>query len=305
MASSNVTKSAAQWVIHDAKAGFDGLELETKGIPSLGPHDVLVKMKAASLNFRVLFILTGSYPFLVPTTDGAGEVVAIGPQVKQFKEGDKDNGSIITGLGGVLGGALREYGVFHEQGLVLKPGQYVLVQGTGGVSIFALQFAKAAGAFVVATSSSADKAKFPKEQRADVLTNYGETPNWGEEARKHTPNSSSFGRIVEIGGPHTLLQSLAAIKFGGIISLIRFSLFRVCTVRGILVGSRDMVLGMGAAVEVNVIKPVVDKKIFGFKEAKDAYLYQWEQKHIEITAVPQSTNHNIVNLSKVVIKINE
>ncbi|PWW80789.1 GroES-like protein [Tuber magnatum] len=348
----SIPKSAAQWVIRHAKTGFDGLELETKGIPSLGPCDVLVKMRAASLNFRDLAILMGSYPFpaasgVVPTSDGAGEVVAVGPQVKYFKEGDRvvtlfnqghqhgalDNLSIMTGLGGVLDGALREYGVFHEQGLVplpkgltfeegatlpcaaltawnalnglkvLKPGQHVLVQGTGGVSVFALQFAKAAGAFVVATTSSAEKAELLKKHGADVVINYKETPSWGEEARKHTHNNAGFDRIVEVGGPYTLPQSLAAIKFEGIISMVGFvaqkqtqedislmqSLLRVCTVRGILVGSRDMMLEMDAAIEVNGIKPIVDKRTFGFKEAKDAYLYQWEQKHI----------------GKVVIKINE
>jgi len=126
------------------------------------------------------------------------------------------------------------------------------------------------------------------------VINYKETPNWGEEARKHTHNSAGFDRIVEIGGPFTLPQSLAAIKFEGIINVIGFvaqkqtaedislmqSLFRNCIVRGVLVGSRDMMLAMDAAIEVNGIKPVVDKRIFSFKEAKDAYLYQWEQKHI-------------------------
>ncbi|CUS13044.1 unnamed protein product [Tuber aestivum] len=348
----SIPKSTAQWVIRRAKAGFDGLELETKEIPSLGPRDVLVKMKAVSLNFRDMAILMGLYPFpassgVVPTSDGAGEVVAVGPQVKDFKEGDGvvtllnqghqhgaiDNLSIMTGLGGVLDGALREYGVFHEQGLVplpkgltfeegatlpcaavtawnalnglkvLKPGQYVLVQGTGGVSVFALQFAKAAGAFVVATTSSAEKSEFLKKQGADVVINYKETLNWGEEARKHTPKNAGFDCIVEIGGPYTLPQSLAAIKFEGIISMVGFvaqkqtsedislmqSLLRVCTVRGVLAGSRDMMLEMDAAIEVNGIKPIVDKRTFSFKEAKDAYLYQWEQKHI----------------GKVVIKINE
>jgi NADPH:quinone reductase-like Zn-dependent oxidoreductase len=350
--SNNIPKSTAQWVVRRTDAGFDGLELETKEIPSLGTHDVLVKMKAASLNFRDLIILMGSYPFpissgVVPASDGAGEVVAIGPQVKHLKEGDRvatlfnqghqygalDSESIMTGLGGALDGALREYGVFHEQGLVplpkgltfeegatlpcaavtawnalnglkvLKPGQCVLVQGTGGVSVFALQFAKAAGAFVVATTSSAEKVKILKEHGADVVINYKETPNWGEEARKHTRNNAGFDHIVEVGGPYTLPQSLAAIKYEGIISMIGFvaqkqttedislmqSLFKGCTVRGVMVGSRDMMLEMGAAIEANGIKPIMDKKTFSFKEAKDAYMYQWEQKHI----------------GKVVIKIDE
>jgi len=145
----------------------------------------------------------------------------------------------------------------------------------------------------VATTSSTEKAKFLKEHGADVVINYKETPNWGEEARKHTHNNAGFDHIIEIGGPHTLPQSLAGIKFEGIINVIGFiaqkqaaedislmqSLFRNCIVRGVRVGSKDMVLAMDAAIEVNSIKPVVDK-IFNFKEAKDAYLYQWEQKHI-------------------------
>jgi NADPH:quinone reductase-like Zn-dependent oxidoreductase len=159
-------------------------------------------------------------------------------------------GILSTGLGGSADGTLREYAALSEQGLVhiptnldfneaatlpcaavtawnalyglesrsLKPGQTVLTQGTGGVSIFALQFAKAAGARVIATTSSDKKAEQLKKLGADHVINYKENPNWGEQAKNLTPNGLGVEHVVEVGGPTTLAQSLKAIAFDGVIS---------------------------------------------------------------------------------------
>lgn len=221
-------------------------------------------------------------------------------------------------------GTLREYGVFSEEGLVampenlnfleastlscaaltawnalyglesraLKPGQTVLTQGTGGVSIFALQFAKAAGAKVIATTSSAKKAELLKKLGADHVINYKETPEWGEAAAKLTPNGVGVQHVVEVGGPATMAQSLKAVAIDGVITIIGFiagmeknqpsfldCLNNLCTVRGILVGSRLQMEDMCAAIEANDLHPVVDDKVFELKDLKDAYDYMWDQKH--------------------------
>jgi NADPH:quinone reductase-like Zn-dependent oxidoreductase len=157
----------------------------------------------------------------------------------------------------------------------LKPGQTVLTQGTGGVSIFALQFAKAA-----------------KKYGADHVINYKETPNWGEEAAKLTPGGAGVQHVVEVGGPTTMAQSLKAVAIDGVISIIGFiggmeknqptfldCLNNICTVRGILVGSRLQMEDMCAAIESNDLHPIVDEKVFSLGELKEAYQYMWEQKH--------------------------
>jgi NADPH:quinone reductase-like Zn-dependent oxidoreductase len=223
-----------------------------------------------------------------------------------------------------MDGTLREHAVFDESGLVsmptnlsfpeastlscaaltawnalyglesraLKPGQTILTQGTGGVSIFALQFAKAAGARVIATTSSAAKSEQLKKLGADHVINYNDTPNWGEEAAKLTPGGAGVQHVVEVGGPTTMAQSLKAIAIDGVISIIGFvggfskeqptfldCLNNICTVRGILVGSRLQMEDMCAAIEANDIHPVVDGKVFKLEELKEAYQYMWEQKH--------------------------
>lgn len=237
--------------------------------------------------------------------------------------GSLDAASLSTGLGGAIDGTLREYGIFDEQGLVaapknlndleastlscagltawnalyglesraLKPGQWVLTQGTGGVSVFALQFAKAAGARVIATTSSASKAETLKKLGADEVINYKETPNWGEKAKEVT-GGVGVQHVVEVGGPTTMTQSLKAIAIDGVITIIGFiggmtkdqptfleTLTNICTVRGILVGSRLQMEDMVHAIEANDLHPVVDEKVFELKDLKDAYEYMWDQKH--------------------------
>jgi len=336
----SVPSTQKQWVITGSDKGFDGLVSKEAPVPKLGEHDVLVKLHAASLNYRDLAIAKGIYPFpldlpKVAASDGAGEVVEVGSRVTQWKKGDRvvtlfNQGhqygeltpeSVATALGGALEGTLRPYATFPETGLVrapanlndieastlpcaaltswnalyglkpLKPGDWVIVQGTGGVSLFALQFAKAAGAKVIATTSSAQKAETLKKLGADHVINYREDPNWGVTARKLTPNQAGADHIIEVGGEYTMGQSLKAVKYGGIITLIGFlggakpkdnildALSNICTLRGVFVGSRQQMEDMCRAIEANDIHPVVDKKVFPLDQAREAYEYMWAQKH--------------------------
>lgn len=238
-------------------------------------------------------------------------VVTLFNQGHQY--GDVNALSVKSGLGGVLDGTLCQYGAFNETGLVrapdnldfreastlscaaltswnalyglkpLKPGDTVLVQGTGGVSIFALQFAKAAGAKVIATTSSPEKEAVVRKLGADHVINYRQDANWGKTARGLTPGGAGVDYIIEVGGADTIPHSLEAIKYGGIISLIGFlggmqpkssileAVTSNCTFRGVYVGSRAMMEDMVAAIEANDIHPVVDKKAFSLEQTRDAY----------------------------------
>lgn len=240
-----------------------------------------------------------------------------------------------SGLGGTHDGTLREYGVFKAEGLVrapknltlaeastlscaaltswnalyglhqLKPGQTVLVQGTGGVSMFALsvswtrrsvellvydytevnQFAKAAGAYVIATTSSDEKAERLRQLGADHVVNYRTEPNWGQAVKALTPNSAGVDNVVEVGGAGSLEQSLQAIKYEGTISIVGYlggltpkatlldCLFTTCVARGVYIGSRQQMEDMVAAIEANDIHPVIDEEVFTLPRAKDAYQY--------------------------------
>lgn len=231
--------------------------------------------------------------------------------------------AVVSGFGGAIDGTLREYAVFGDHALVkapstlnaieastltcapltawnalyglqskaIKAGDWVLTQGTGGVSLSGIQFAAAAGATVVATTSSKEKAEELKKLGATHVINYRETPNWGEVARSLTPEGAGFDHILEIGGPGSLEQSLKAIKLEGVITIIGFlapsdkqpplmdALNHVCIVRGIFVGSKQQFVEMNRAIDSNKIKPVVDSNIFSFEDIKKAYQYQWDQKH--------------------------
>ncbi|KAF5558537.1 alcohol dehydrogenase [Fusarium napiforme] len=330
------------------QGSFDNLKFDTKQpLPELSDNEVLVKFHAASLNFRDIMIAQGTYPFdvkpnIIPGSDGAGEIVAIGNKVTRFQKGSKVMtlfmqtyfGGPLTpkvlgsAVGGSVDGTLREYGVFNENGLVdmprnlsyleaatlpcsaltawnalyglkaVLPGDWVLTQGTGGVSISALQFAKAAGARVVATTSSATKAQKLKELGADHVINYKEIPNWGDEAKRLT--GGGVDHVLEVGGAHTIMESLKAVNIGGFVTIIGWIagpgetgpsfpqiLSSMAVVRGIVVGSRAQFEAMVRAIEASDIKPVLDKQVFKLEELKDAYQYVVDQKHF----------------SKVVIKI--
>ncbi|KAI1504023.1 putative zinc-containing alcohol dehydrogenase [Biscogniauxia marginata] len=335
-----------QWTVTGTEKGFDGLEHGQAPVPTPGENEVLVKIQGASLNYRDLIIPRGLYPFptkfpVVGGSDGAGEVVDVGPKVTRWKKGDRvvtlfnqghqfgpvDLLSVNTGLGGVVDGTLRQYGVFNESGLArapknldaaeastlvcagltswnalyglkpLKPGETVLVEGTGGVSIFALQFAKAAGATVIATTSNKEKAAALKKLGADHVINYNEDANWGTTARNLTPGGAGVDHVIEVGGAGTLEQSIKAIKYEGVISIIGFlggakpttnaleTLSNICTIRGIYVGSRQQLQDMVAAVEANDIHPVLDSKVFSLDQVRDAYEYMWAKSHFGKIAI--------------------
>lgn len=171
----------------------------------------------------------------------------------------------------------------------IKPGDWVLTQGTGGVSIFALQFAKAAGCRVIATSSSDEKLARLKELGADHLINYKETPDWGVKARELT-GGVGVDEVVEIGGAGTLAQSITACRIGGHISLIGVlagfagevptaQLFsQNITLKGITVGSKQEQEDMVRAIEANGIKPVISDE-FPLDQIQQAFELQAAQGH--------------------------
>lgn len=319
---------------------IDRLTLHEEDIPRPDRGQVLMRMRAASLNYRDLMIATGRsargapLPDLIPLSDGAGEVVELGPEVTRVAVGDRVaacfmqtwlGGEIApedaaSSLGGASHGVLAEYRLFDQQGLVKLPehlsfedgatlpcaaltawnalfhgpkpltvGQSVLVLGTGGVSIFALQFAHAAGARVIATSSSDGKLAQAKALGAADGVNYRLHPEWQTEVRALTAGRG-VDHVVEVGGPGTLPRSVEAARQGGHIHLIgvlsgggtidpSIVLRRGVLLRGIYVGSRQMFETMNQAIELHRITPVIDR-VFDFEEAKDAYRYLQAQGHV-------------------------
>jgi len=332
----NETNTMRQYVLKPAGNAF-ALHQETVAAPTAGPGQVLVRIRAASLNRRDVMIRQAMYRVskpdgLVPLSDGAGEVLAIGDGVTRFKVGDRvmpiffqqwlsgRPGATITGsaLGGELPGVLREQAVFAESGLVAIPshlpyeaaatlpcaavtawhglqaagslgaGDTVLVQGTGGVSIFGLQFAVASGARAVVTSSSDAKLARAKALGATTGINYRTTPDWAAELMKVHPDGATH--ILEVGGKGTLEQSLKAVARGGHIALIggldgyggevpTLTLFsRNAGVRGIFVGSRAHFESMNAFITQHRLEPVVDRT-FEFDQAADAFAYMDSGSH--------------------------
>ncbi|MCA3181142.1 MAG: NAD(P)-dependent alcohol dehydrogenase [Burkholderiaceae bacterium] len=310
--------------------GFDHLRLSTRPDPRPGPGQVLLRMKAASLNYRDLVVpdrgygqYTGTLP-LIPISDGVGEVVEVGADTSRVKVGDRVcpvfmqrwiggelNLERITGsLGGPIDGVMADFMVLPEDGVSIVPahltdeqaatlpcaaltawsalvtegrlraGDRLLVQGTGGVALFALQFAKLAGAHVTVISSSDDKLARAKALGADAGINYVAEPEWAKASRAIT-GGAGFDHILELGGERTLPQSLRCIRPGGTISMIGVlsggtmsaSLGLVVTrqvrLQGITVGSRDGFEAMLRAIGQHRLEPVVDR-VFGFEQLKDA-----------------------------------
>jgi NADPH:quinone reductase-like Zn-dependent oxidoreductase len=316
--------------IHDTK-GLDGLAPDDLPSPAPGQGEVLVRVRAVSLNYRDLLVIKGSYsrnlPLpMVPCSDGAGEVAAVGPGVTGFKPGDRVAGCFFSGwnsgplteaagktaLGGAVDGMLVEEKVLPAEGLVaipghlsfeqaatlpcagvtawnalvesggVRPGETVLVQGTGGVSLFALQFARMAGAGVIATSSRDDKLQRARDLGAMAGINYKTTPEWGNAVRA-LAGGSGVDHVVEVGGAGTLGQSLKAVKVGGHVALIGVLsgvgeanltpiLMKNVRVQGIYVGSRAMFEAMNRAIDAHRLQPVVDR-VFPFDQARQAYAH--------------------------------
>jgi NADPH:quinone reductase-like Zn-dependent oxidoreductase len=318
---------------------MDHLQIVERRRPEPGPGQALLRMKAASINFRDLVVpfrgygaYTGTLP-LVPISDGVGEVVETGGGVTRVSPGDRacpmfmqkwiagepDLTRITSTLGGPMDGVMQEYMLVNEEGLAkapeyltdreaatlpcaaltawsalvtegdVKPGDTVLVQGTGGVSLFALQFAKLLGARVIVISSSDDKLKRAAALGADEGINYTNVPEWGRAVKKLT-GGEGVTHIVEVGGEKTLPQSLRVIRPGGTISMIGVlsganmgvSLGLIVTrkvrLQGITVGHRDSFEAMARAMARHRIKPVIDR-VFAFEELKEAMEYLQRGKH--------------------------
>ena len=307
--------------------------------PEPGPGQLLVRLRAASLNYRDLVVLRGGKGSggrkanLIPGSDAAGEVVAAGPGARRFAVGDRVTASFFqhwiagnasrenleSSLGRDSDGVLCELRAFDEDGLVAtpdslsdveaatlpcagltawsavvdygaaQPGDVVLIQGTGGVALFALQFAKLCGALAIITSSSDAKLERARELGADHLINYVDDSEWGRSALKLT-GGRGVDNVIELGGAGTLKQSLWAVRTGGVVCMIgvlggaREELLipligsRNIRLQGVTVGSRDALEAMMRAMALHKIKPVVDR-VFPLTEAGAAFEHQAAGRH--------------------------
>lgn len=322
----------------DSPEGLQSLKLVNLPDPAPGPGEVVIAVRACSLNYRDSLLLKGGYPRnrtypVIPLSDGAGEVVAIGAGVTRFQVGDRvaanfmrdwisgpiNERALLSSLGGGIDGMLAERVCLPETSVVAIPthlsweeastlpcaaltawnaltsantkaGDTVLVLGTGGVSIFALQLARAFGARVIATSGSDDKAAKAKALGADAVINYRQNPEWHGEVRKLT-GGAGVDLVLEVGGPGTFERSIKSTRVGGTIALIGLLdagteppniiplLLNAQKVHGIYVGSVAMFEAMNRAITVNQIRPVIDR-VFPFAEARQAYEHLISQKHL-------------------------
>ena len=327
--------------------GLDRLEVVDLAAPaSPGPGEITVRLRASSTNYHDFLVVSGQAPAgdrRIPLSDGAGDVVAIGEGVSEYKVDDKvittffpewvDGGPLnrfgadifasVPGDG--ADGCAREMitapashftpapaGFTHAEsaslvcaGLTawralvveggLKAGDIVLVQGTGGVSLFALQFAKAMGARVVATSSSDEKLERLKALGADHLINYRAEPKWGALARRLT-DGRGVDHVVDIGGPATLPQSFSACRVGAKVALVGLltghegplpttvMMGRQLQVNCIMVGSRQSQRDMVRAVEANNIRPIIDSS-YPLEDLAEAFRYQESGRHFGKIAI--------------------
>lgn len=315
------------WRVNKGAASVEDLVLVEQEKPQPAFDEVLIKIRACSLNFRDQLIVSGQYPVdrdITPLSDGVGVVEAVGVGVTAFAVGDRVAGTFFqqgsrTGLPNgtwpALGatpakGMLAEYVTLPEIGVIPiassltfeeastlpcsgltawnalmggparpGPGRVVLLQGTGGVSLLALQLAKAAGARIIVTSSSDEKLARALTLGADLTINYRAEKQWGHKVASLADGGADH--ILEIGQPGTLAQSMLAVRPHGEIALLNTVgetnmmplMFKGASLRGIAVGSSDMARALNHAIDVHAIRPVIDR-IFPFDEAREAYLYQ-------------------------------
>jgi NADPH:quinone reductase-like Zn-dependent oxidoreductase len=318
--------------------GLDNLTLVERPKPVLAPGHALVRLRAASLNFRDLLTVQGLYnpkqPLpLIPLSDGAGEVVEVADDVTRVKVGDRvmpifaqrwlagepTKAKLLSALGGPLDGTLVEEKAFPEDGLVavpphltweeaatltcagvtawsalvtqggIKAGDTVVVLGTGGVSLFALQIAHLHGARVIVTSSSDAKLERARALGASETINYKTHPDWEKKVRELTGGTGA-DHVVEVGGGGTFAKSVRAVRVGGQISLIGVLagattdvnlaaiLMQNIRVQGVLVGSRETFEHFARALTQHQLRPVVDR-VFPFAEARAAFEHMAGQGH--------------------------
>lgn len=313
-----------------ATTGFDGLRVAERPTPKPGPRQVLVRMHAASFNWRDMMILKGGYvrgvPLpRIPLSDGAGEIVECGAEVKRVKPGDRVCSTFfqtwITGpvfaeaqdaaLGGTAEGVLSEYALLEGEGVTkfpehlsyeeaatlpcaaltawhglfeatnLRAGDTALLLGTGGVSVFGMQLARAAGANAIITSSSDEKLERAKALGATGTVNYAKNPKWAETIREMTQGRGADATLDVIGG-ETSKFALEALRVGGHAAIIGarsggaadldrgLVLRKGLRVTGINIGSRAMFEAMNRAITAAKLKPAVDK-VFPIDDAIAAY----------------------------------
>lgn len=325
-------------------AGIDGISRTERELPALRGKEVQVRIGAVSLNHRDLMFADSRFGasehHVVPASDAAGTVVAVGPEVSAFAIGDRVVSSFFPdwlagpatdadtarALGGTLDGVLAEQVVLPETAWVmapahlddveaatlscagvtawhalfgiepLAPGATVALLGTGGVSVWALQLAKAAGHRVLITSSDDAKLARARELGADATLNYRRTPQWGAELRRLN-GDQGVDRVLDVGGPETLAQSIAALRTGGTVAVIGrvtgpalaqldpAELFqRSKRLVGLMVGSRAMAGDLARFVEERALRPVIDR-VFPFAEAREAYRYLAAAQHFGKVAI--------------------
>lgn len=314
--------------LQKGSSSIEGLRRADRPDPQAGPGQVLIRIRAASLNYRDHMALMGTYftPVerpTIPLSDGAGEVVSVGAGVTRFNPGDRVAGTFLQvwkdgprppraqALGVPLDGTLAEYIALDEDGVVaiprflsfneaatlpcagvtawnalmvagrpVRPGDNVVCLGTGGVSMMAAQFSHASGARVIVTSSSDVKLQRALGLGASDGINYKTHPVWEKEVERITGGAGA-DHVIEIGGAGTLAQSYRALGFGGKVALIGFLagpgdpnpmplMMKGASLHGIGVGSTRMFEEMNRAIEVNRIKPPVDK-VFSFDNAPEAF----------------------------------
>ena len=320
-----------------ATTGPDALRLVELPEPKPARGQVLVRVRANSLNYRDLLVADGRYGKvalpLIPLSDGAGEIVAVGEEVTRWRTGDRVAGTFFQGwpsgpvhrgvaataLGGALNGMLAEYVALSADGVVAIPPhlsceeaatlpcaaltawhalvvqgkvaahETVLLLGTGGVSVFALQIAKMHGARVIITSSSDEKLARAKSLGADETINYRSQPDWEKEVFRLTQETGA-DHVVEVGGGGTFVKTLRAVRPGGQVHLVGgvsgFTadvplaeiIRKLVRVSGVYVGSREMFEAMNRAISLHGTKPAIDRT-FGFAEAPAAYRYQQSGAH--------------------------
>ncbi len=331
-ASGQDVDSIRQYQFEPASSGYQ-LVLKDVPWPVAGASEVLVRVRAVSLNRRDINMLNRNYDpddsmaGEIPLSDGAGEVVAVGEDVTRFSVGDRVAGTFFeswiggapsaevleSARGGSPGGMLSEVIVTHEDGLVaipehlsykeaatlpcaaltawvglfkrgqLEPGQFVLLEGTGGVSIFGLIFTAAAGAKPIITSSRDEKLERARALGAFGTANYRKNPDWQQKVRKLT-GDAGVDHVLEVGGRDTLGKALEALAYGGHIALIgglsgygsdlpTDSLMWInATASGIYVGSREDFEAMNAFISKHQIRPLIDR-VFEFDHVQDAFDY--------------------------------
>jgi NADPH:quinone reductase-like Zn-dependent oxidoreductase len=324
-----------KYILAPGEKGFEALKVREMTSRQLEPGEVRVRVQAVSLNYRDLInARLGVKRDLVPLSDGAGEVDAVGSAVTELKAGDRvlglffprwqsgdiDAAKFSAARGGTpTDGMLAQYvhgpansflkfpgylsdeeastlpcaGLTAWNALVvqgnLKSGETIVIMGTGGVALFALQLAKTIGARAIVLSSTDEKLEKARRMGADELISYTETPDWEGAVLERTAGVGA-DLILELGGGGTLARSMAAARMNGRISLVGVLtgfdgqvnplpiLRKSLSVKGIYVGSADMQKQFHAALAQNKIAPVIDR-VFDFDQAKEAYEYMQSGQH--------------------------